>query len=74
VPIHVQARELADARSLDDYTFREWVDFDGATYVEHEGEVELFPGIRLLPARPQATSRHAHRLVALTITAVATWS
>jgi hypothetical protein len=50
VPIHVQARELADARSLDDYTIREWVDFDGATYVEHEGEVELLPGIRLLPA------------------------
>jgi N-acyl homoserine lactone hydrolase len=49
VPIHVQARELADARSLDDYTIREWVDFDGATYVEHEGEVELLPGIRLLP-------------------------
>jgi N-acyl homoserine lactone hydrolase len=50
VPIHVQARELADARSLEDYTIREWVDFDGATYVEHEGEVELLPGIRLLPA------------------------
>src|SRR6476469_3736565 len=49
VPIHVQARELADARSLDNYTIREWVDFDGATYVEHEGEVELLPGIRLLP-------------------------
>jgi N-acyl homoserine lactone hydrolase len=50
VPIHVQARELADARSLADYTIREWVDFDGATYVEHEGEVELLPGTRLLPA------------------------
>src|SRR5690348_1906553 len=49
VPIHVQARELADARSRD-YTIREWVDFDGATYVEHEGEVEVLPGIRLLPA------------------------
>jgi N-acyl homoserine lactone hydrolase len=49
VPIHVQARELADARSLDDYTIGEWVDFDGATYAEHEGEVELLPGIRLLP-------------------------
>jgi hypothetical protein len=35
VPIHVQARELADARSLD-YTIREWVDFDGSTYVEHD--------------------------------------
>jgi N-acyl homoserine lactone hydrolase len=50
VPIHVQARELADARSLDNYTFREWVDFDGATYVEHDGEAEVLPGIRLLPA------------------------
>jgi N-acyl homoserine lactone hydrolase len=50
VPIHVQARELADARSLDGYTIRDWVDFDGATYIEHDGEVELLPGIRLLPA------------------------
>jgi N-acyl homoserine lactone hydrolase len=50
VPIHVQTRELADARSLDDYTFREWVDFAGATYVEHEGEAEVLPGIRVLPA------------------------
>jgi N-acyl homoserine lactone hydrolase len=57
VPIHVQARELADARSLDNYTFREWVDFDGATYVEHEGEAELLPGIRLLPA-PGHTDGH----------------
>jgi glyoxylase-like metal-dependent hydrolase (beta-lactamase superfamily II) len=56
VPIHVQARELADARSLDDYTIREWVDFDGATYVEHEGEVELLPGIRLLPGTRTASS------------------
>jgi N-acyl homoserine lactone hydrolase len=57
VPIHVQGRELADARSLNDYTIREWVDFDGATYVEHEGEVELLPGIRLLPA-PGHTDGH----------------
>jgi N-acyl homoserine lactone hydrolase len=57
VPIHVQARELADARSLEDYTIREWVDFDGANYVEHEGEVELLPGIRLLPA-PGHTDGH----------------
>lgn len=57
VPIHVQARELADARSLDDYTIREWVDFEAATYVEHEGEVELLPGIRLLPA-PGHTDGH----------------
>jgi N-acyl homoserine lactone hydrolase len=57
VPIHVQARELADARSLDDYTIREWVDFYGARYVEHEGEVELLPGIRLLPT-PGHTDGH----------------
>src|SRR5262245_26846505 len=57
VPIHVQARELADARSLENYTFREWVDFDGATYVEHEGEAEVLPGIRLLPA-PGHTDGH----------------
>jgi N-acyl homoserine lactone hydrolase len=49
VPIHVQARELADARSLV-YTIREWVDFDGAMYVEHDGEAEVLPGIRVLPA------------------------
>jgi N-acyl homoserine lactone hydrolase len=57
VPIHVQARELADARSLDDYTIREWVDFDGASYVEHDGEVELLSGIRLLPT-PGHTDGH----------------
>jgi N-acyl homoserine lactone hydrolase len=57
VPIHVQARELADARTLDNYTFREWVDFDGATYIGHEGEAEVLPGIRLLPA-PGHTDGH----------------
>jgi N-acyl homoserine lactone hydrolase len=49
VPIHVQRRELADARSQDDYTVREWVDFPGANYVEHDGEVEILPGVRLVP-------------------------
>ena len=57
------AAELADARSLDDYTIREWVDFAGATYVEHEGEVELLPGIRLLPA-PGHTDGHQVVVVA----------
>src|SRR5215470_10751460 len=57
VPIHVQARELANARALDGYTIREWVDFDGATYVEHEGEAEVLPGIRLLPT-PGHTAGH----------------
>jgi len=58
----VRLVELADARSLDPYTVREWVDFDGATYVEHEGEVELLPGIRLLPT-PGHTDGHQSVLV-----------
>jgi len=57
VPIHIQRAELEDARTKDNYTIREWVDFDGATYVEHEGEAEVLPGIRLLPA-PGHTDGH----------------
>jgi N-acyl homoserine lactone hydrolase len=41
----------------DDYTVREWVDFPGATYVEHDGEAEILPGVRLLPA-PGHTAGH----------------
>jgi len=57
IPIHVQRRELADARTEDDYTVREWVDFPGATYVEHDGEAEILPGVRLLPS-PGHTAGH----------------
>jgi N-acyl homoserine lactone hydrolase len=57
VPIHVQRRELADARTQDDYTIREWVDFPGATYVEHDGAAEILPGVRLVPA-PGHTEGH----------------
>jgi N-acyl homoserine lactone hydrolase len=49
-PVHVQRRELEDARSQDDYTIREWVDAPGVRYVPVEGEHELLPGVRLLPA------------------------
>jgi N-acyl homoserine lactone hydrolase len=61
-PIHVQARELADARSQPDYTIPEWVDFEGVTYVEHDGEAEVLPGIRLLPT-PGHTEGHQSVLV-----------
>ncbi len=44
VPIHVQSLELAHPRAP-----LEWVHFDGATYVEHDGKAEVLPGIRLLP-------------------------
>jgi N-acyl homoserine lactone hydrolase len=57
VPIHVQARELAAARAEPDYTIPEWVDFPGATYVEHEGEAEIAPGVRVVPA-PGHTDGH----------------
>jgi N-acyl homoserine lactone hydrolase len=49
-PIYVQRRELEDARSQDDYTIREWVEAPGVRYVPVDGELELLPGLRLLPA------------------------
>ena len=49
-PIYVQRRELEDARSRDDYTIREWVDAPGVRYVPVDGELELLPGLRLVPA------------------------
>ncbi|GGI38856.1 hypothetical protein GCM10010988_21160 [Cnuibacter physcomitrellae] len=49
-PIHVQRRELEDARTLDPYTIREWVDAPGVTYVPVDGESELLPGVRLVSA------------------------
>ena len=52
VPIHVQRLELQGTHHP-----REWVDFPGATYVEHDGEAEVLPGIRLLPT-PGHTPGH----------------
>ena len=49
-PIYVQRRELDDARSQNDYTIREWVDAPGVQYVPVDGELELLPGVRLVPA------------------------
>ncbi|HEX6953232.1 MAG TPA: MBL fold metallo-hydrolase, partial [Agromyces sp.] len=49
-PIHVQRRELDDARHEDEYTLREWVDAPGVTYVPLDGEFELLPGVRMVPA------------------------
>src|SRR5262249_58855049 len=49
-PIYVQRLELDDARSKDDYTIREWVDAPGVQYVPVDGELELLPGLRLIPA------------------------
>jgi N-acyl homoserine lactone hydrolase len=49
-PIYVQRQELDDARTEDDYTIREWVDPPGVRYLPVDGEFELLPGLRLLPA------------------------
>src|SRR5690242_5374399 len=49
-PIYVQRRELEDARSKDEYTIRDWVDAPGVRYVPVDGELELLPGLRLVPA------------------------
>ena len=49
-PIYVQRQELEDARNEDDYTIHEWVDAPGVQYVPVDGELELLPGIRLIPA------------------------
>ena len=49
-PIHVQRQELEDARTVEGYTIRGWVDPPGVRYVEHDGTSELLPGVRLLPA------------------------
>jgi N-acyl homoserine lactone hydrolase len=48
-PIYVQRQELEDARA-GDYTIDEWVDAPGVEYVALDGEHELLPGIRLVPA------------------------
>src|SRR5574340_1041720 len=49
-PFYVQRQELEDARSQEDYTIREWVDAPGVGYVPVDGEFELLPGLRLVPA------------------------
>jgi N-acyl homoserine lactone hydrolase len=49
-PIYVQQRELDDARGEEDYTIREWVEAPGLQYVPVDGEFELLPGVRLVPA------------------------
>ena len=48
-PIYVQRQELEDARTEDDYTIREWVDAPGVQYVPVDGELDVLPGVRLVP-------------------------
>ena len=49
VPIYVQSQELDDALTQPDYTIREWVEAPGLQYRPVTGEVELLPGVPLVP-------------------------
>jgi N-acyl homoserine lactone hydrolase len=60
-PIYVQRSERAAAREPG-YTVPEWVEFDGAEYVELDGAGEILPGIRVVPT-PGHTAGHQSVLV-----------
>jgi N-acyl homoserine lactone hydrolase len=45
-PTYVQSAELAAARAPD--YLEEWVHFDGSSYVELDGDTELWDGVRVL--------------------------
>ncbi|MEV0397413.1 MBL fold metallo-hydrolase [Polymorphospora rubra] len=60
-PILVRATELAAARA-GGYTFPELVDFAGASYREVDGEVEIWPGVWLIPT-PGHTGGHQSLVV-----------
>jgi N-acyl homoserine lactone hydrolase len=49
-PVYVQRAELEDARSLPDYTIPEWIDAPGVDWVPLDGELEVLPGVRVVPA------------------------
>lgn len=48
LPIHVQRREREAAREPG-YTIPEWVEFEGARYVELDGKAEIVSGVRVIP-------------------------
>jgi len=49
-PIYVQRQELDDALGQEEYTIPEWVEAPGVQYEAVQGEHELLPGLRLVPA------------------------
>jgi N-acyl homoserine lactone hydrolase len=62
VPIAVQRAEYQAAHELPHFTIAEWVDFDGATYRQLDGDTELLPGLRVL-ATPGHTPGHQSVIV-----------
>jgi glyoxylase-like metal-dependent hydrolase (beta-lactamase superfamily II) len=63
-PVVVQREELAAARGAD-YTLPELVDFAGARYDEADGEVEIAPGLLVVPT-PGHTDGHQSLVVRCT--------
>src|SRR3954470_1732207 len=49
-PIYVQWQELEDAGTEDHDSIRGWVEAPGVRYEPVDGELELLPGLRLVPA------------------------
>ena len=74
-PIYVQRQELEDARTEDDYTIREWVDAPGIRYEPVDGELELLPGLRLVPApgHTRACRWSSSRRVGVPSSSAVTW-
>lgn len=56
-PTFVQASELEEARSTENYTLPELVDFEGVRYEELDGEVEITPDVWAIPT-PGHTPGH----------------
>ena len=63
-PLFTQAVELADARRTAGYTLPELVDAPGVQHVELSGEVEVLPGVLLVPT-PGHTAGHQSLVVRL---------
>jgi N-acyl homoserine lactone hydrolase len=61
LPIYVQRLEREAAR-VPGYTIPEWVEFEGANYVELDGAAEIIPGVRVLRT-PGHTPGHQSVLV-----------
>ena len=56
-PIFVQSRELQRARTAADYTLPQLIDFAGSDYRELDGEMEILPGVLVIPT-PGHTDGH----------------
>ena len=62
IPIYVQRRELETVRREPGYSIPEWIDFEGASYVEVDGEEAVASDVRVLPT-PGHSDGHQSVLV-----------